>query len=63
MAVFIDRPIFVRVIAPLFWCWAQRGCQLHRRIAQYPLVAPPSIVVDGQLPALRPRRWKTVCSA
>ena len=58
---FIDRPIFAWVIA-LFIIVMGAVSITQLPIAQYPPVAPPSIVIIGQpTPAPRPRRWKTAC--
>ena len=58
---FIDRPIFAWVIA-LFIMVMGAVSITQLPIAQYPPVAPPSIVDQRQpTPAPRPRRWKTAC--
>jgi multidrug efflux pump len=57
---FIDRPIFAWVIA-LFIMVLGAVSITQLPIAQYPPVAPPSIVIPPPIPALRRRRWKTAC--
>jgi multidrug efflux pump len=55
---FIDRPIFAWVIA-LFILVLGGVAITQLPIAQYPSVAPPSIVSPPPTPAPRRRRWKT----
>jgi multidrug efflux pump len=57
---FIDRPIFAWVIA-LFIMVMGAVSITQLPIAQYPPVAPPSIVISRPIPARRPGPWKTAC--
>ena len=59
---FINRPIFAWVIA-LFILVMGGVAITQLPIAQYPRVAPPSIVISAAIRAHPPRRWKTVSSA
>jgi multidrug efflux pump len=57
---FIDRPIFAWVIA-LFIMVMGAVSITQLPIAQYPPVAPPSIVISAAYPGASARPWKTAC--
>jgi multidrug efflux pump subunit AcrB len=53
---FIDRPIFAAVLSILivvFGVVAYPGLP----VAQYPEIAPPTVVVSATYPAPMPKRW------
>lgn len=57
---FIDRPIFAWVLALFISVLGLVAIQ-QLPIAQYPPVAPPSVVISAAYPGPRPRRWRTAC--
>ncbi|MET4764242.1 multidrug efflux pump subunit AcrB [Bradyrhizobium ottawaense] len=60
---FIDRPIFAWVVA-LFICLIGAIAVPLLPIAQYPIIAPPSISISRPaIPALRPKTSTTASRA
>lgn len=55
---FIDRPVFAWVIA-LFILLGGALAITTLPVAQYPTIAPPSIVITANYPAPPPRCWTT----
>ena len=59
---FVDRPVFAWVVA-LFILLAGVLALVELPIAQYPTVAPPSVIVTANYPGRRPRSSTRVSRA